>query len=328
MREISLRPVYDYEKYHEHIQAVLDFELYYHIFAPLFEIMGVPAKREHIEIKEGSRWNAPGSALRRALESGVITYSEHYFYGTFNAAISKELRSMGARFDNRNKSYRLELGRVPMDLKTAIVQSRIKIKQRADDLQRKIDELSKTSLTVDLGMYVKNVLGDLDTQFVRTVKPNLEVPMQMSDGVRDQLAEDYNTNMNLYIQGWKEEQIQRLRDQVNQAVIEGFRADSMLDTIQAEYGVTKRKARFLARQETSLLVSKYREARYTEAGLKEYKWSTSHDERVRPDHKVLDKRHFSWDSPPVVDTATGRRANPGEDFGCRCVAIPVLRIGG
>jgi len=83
----------------------------------------------------------------------------------------------------------------------------------------------------------------------------------------------------------------------------------------------------IARQETSLFVSKYREERYTGAGITEYIWSTSKDQRVRPDHAALDHQVFSWDSPPVTDRATGKRNNPGADFGCRCLALPVIRLG-
>ena len=124
---------------------------------------------------------------------------------------------------------------------------------------------------------------------------------------------------------WSKEAIAKLRGDITVNVVKGFRAQRMVDQIQADAGVTKRKAQFLARQETSLLVSKFREERYKDVGLVEYEWSTGGDERVRKDHKDLDGRIFRYDSPPIVDRATGRRGNPGEDFNCRCIAIPVFR---
>lgn len=60
------------------------------------------------------------------------------------------------------------------------------------------------------------------------------------------------------------------------------------------------------------------------AGVTEYIWRTRRDWRVRPDHQDLDDTIQDWAHPPVVDMRTGRRAHPGEDFLCRCVAIPVL----
>ncbi len=60
-------------------------------------------------------------------------------------------------------------------------------------------------------------------------------------------------------------------------------------------------------------------------GILEYRWSTSKDERVRHDHKALDTKIFSFASPPVTNLKTGARNNPGCDFGCRCIAIPIFR---
>ena len=324
MREIKLRPVYDYDKYHEHILQVLEFELYYTIFKPLMDILGVEAKE--VEVRSASRWNKAGSALERAIKAGTVSYADGYFLGSFNAQIGKELRTMGATFDSRRKGYKL--ASLPVEIKTLIVTARAEVKSRAEALQSKLVEIEQKALQVDLGHYVRNVFGDLDKQFVRTVKPNLEIPMEITAGMADKIEEDYTTNVNLYINGWKQEQVERLRDAVQKNAEQGFRADKMKDILESEYGISKNRAKFIARQETALMVSKYRETRYQEAGLNEYIWSTSHDERVRKDHRDLNGRKFSWDSPPVVDKATGRRGNPGEDFGCRCLAVPVMRLGG
>ena len=72
------------------------------------------------------------------------------------------------------------------------------------------------------------------------------------------------------------------------------------------------------------MVSKYRQIRYEDVGIRRYMWSTSGDVRVRHDHKELNGKIFYFDNPPITDKATGARNNPGEDFGCRCVAIPVM----
>jgi SPP1 gp7 family putative phage head morphogenesis protein len=328
----TLRPIHDYDKYHQHILQVLEFELYFDLFRPLFDILGYKLGKENepvgsTEVRFGSRWNKVGSAVEQALSAGKISYVDGYVYGAFNAVIARELRSLGASFDAKKKAYKLSLSDMPVELRTAAARGRMRLEEQARALAAKIDEASQRSLTVDLGKYVKNVTGSLEEQFVRTVKPSLEVPMDMSPGLKNQIEEDYINNVNLYISGWRDEQIERLRWAVQENVKEGFRADKMARVLEAEYGVTRKRARFIARQETSLLVSRYRQLRYTEAGLNEYIWSTSGDERVRQDHKDLNKRRFSWDSPPVVDKATGRREHPGCDFGCRCIAIPVMRTG-
>jgi SPP1 gp7 family putative phage head morphogenesis protein len=66
------------------------------------------------------------------------------------------------------------------------------------------------------------------------------------------------------------------------------------------------------------------QARHQAAGVTEYVWRTSRDERVRQRHKELDGSRQKYSDPPVVDEATGRRAHPSDDFQCRCTADPVL----
>ena len=107
--------------------------------------------------------------------------------------------------------------------------------------------------------------------------------------------------------------------------------------IQARSSVSRNKAKFLARQETGMFMSKYRAERFVEAGVQKYKWSTSHDARVRPgkgltaaerahagNHRILDKQTFDYRTKaPAMYMSSGKACNPGEDFNCRCVDIPL-----
>jgi uncharacterized protein with gpF-like domain len=45
--------------------------------------------------------------------------------------------------------------------------------------------------------------------------------------------------------------------------------------------------------------------------------------RTRPDHRRLAGKKFRWDDPPIVNSRTGERGNPGMDTHCRCWAEPV-----
>lgn len=53
------------------------------------------------------------------------------------------------------------------------------------------------------------------------------------------------------------------------------------------------------------------------ADTERYVWRTQRDERVRPSHRVNDGRILSRSNPP--DTG-----HPGEDYNCRCEAIPYV----
>lgn len=253
--------------------------------------------------------------------------------GKFNAKTSLILISLGGKWNKLKKGYEISLSQLPMDARQALAQSNVRKTETKKKIDQFLDEKStEIGSTFDFRNYFARVIDDLNKQFRQTVSDKISVQEQVEEGIEEQLAQDYGQNLNLYINGWTEQAIFRLREKVSESVFDGFRSSALIETIKGENGVSQRKAKFLARQETSLLVSKYREFRYKDIGVTMYKWSTSHDERVRHnpkggDHKILDQKIFRFDDPPVVDRATGRRANPGEDFNCRCVAIPILVEG-
>lgn len=55
-----------------------------------------------------------------------------------------------------------------------------------------------------------------------------------------------------------------------------------------------------------------------------YLWQTQEDRRVRPTHRKLGGKLFSWESPPTTIDRYGNRhtGNPGTDWGCRCWEVP------
>lgn len=100
--------------------------------------------------------------------------------------------------------------------------------------------------------------------------------------------------------------------------------EEIRDLLLARGDVSESRAELIARDQTLKLNGEIAQTRMKNAGVRRYTWSTSRDERVRPDHAALEGQEFSWEAPPVVDERTGRREHPGQDFQCRCVAIPVI----
>jgi SPP1 gp7 family putative phage head morphogenesis protein len=169
----------------------------------------------------------------------------------------------------------------------------------------------------------------LQKQFIRTV-PALEsisVPVVITPEMRAAITSELTENLELYIKKFASAEIPELRGLVERNAFAGGRTPQLARIIEARWGVSKRKAKFLADQETSLLVSKYREHTYKRIGVQRYVWSSSRDERVRTEHRALDGKIFAFDDPPPSGSK-GEKQNPGEPFGCRCTAIPILNLPG
>lgn len=104
----------------------------------------------------------------------------------------------------------------------------------------------------------------------------------------------------------------------------GTRVEEVAKSIRDMGEVTRSRAELIARDQVLKLNAEVTQRRHEAAGITEFVWSTSRDERVRPDHKALEGGRYRYDDPPVVDRRRGTRGLPGVHFQCRCVAIPVI----
>jgi SPP1 gp7 family putative phage head morphogenesis protein len=135
--------------------------------------------------------------------------------------------------------------------------------------------------------------------------------------LQDQLKLFASQNAQL-IRSLPEQELSQVAGIVERGLQEGSRFNSITQSIQERFGITKRRAKLIARDQTTKLNASLTKLRQQELGVTEYEWQTAGDERVRPSHRAHDGKKFKWDRPPK-DTG-----HPGTDVNCRCVAVPVL----
>lgn len=316
----QLPPIRLKEYYFRNIEDEINRLFYEVIYAPIVKAVGATYKALSEEIINTNR-----TALTDAIRSGNVWYDDGQFKGHFNAAISRELRDLGATFNIKSKTFSLPPAQLPPYVSMANADSYSRYKSLQDSMIQALDNINIDSINniSDVPDKYVQTVNWMESDFQKTVKA-ITIPPKLTKDQIGIIAADWGQNLDLYIKKWAKENILELRQKVQEQAFSGRRASSMVKMIQDNYQVSKRKAEFLARQETSLLMSKFREVRYKDIGATKYIWRGAMDERERPDHKKLQNKIFNWDSPPVVDTRTGRRANPGEDYGCRCVAVAVL----
>lgn len=128
------------------------------------------------------------------------------------------------------------------------------------------------------------------------------------------------------------DQIKVIRETLGEAEQKAWRVEVLRSKIQEDFGVTKSKADLLARDQVLKLNGQITQTRQQGAGIEEYLWTTSRDERVRGTpggkwpsglHYDLDGTRQRWDTPPII-SEDGRTGHPGEDYQCRCTAFPIL----
>lgn len=260
-------------------------------------------------------------ALVTAIRAGRITYRDKEWTGRFSAATSSELAKF-ATWDARTKRW---TGAPPPDILAATVVANSNAEKLAQRLRRAIDDAAaQAEHAIERLSFPFDGPFRLMTDAVDAELQVLGIHPAMTPDMRWAMTNDYTFNMKLNIKNWDDEQITRLREMVERFVLRGYRREELRAMIEQEWGVSANKASFLARQETSLFMSKLRRERFLDAGVRRYRWSTSGDERVRDSHRELHGNVYTFGDPPIVDATTGRRAEPGEDFNCRCVAIPII----
>jgi len=136
------------------------------------------------------------------------------------------------------------------------------------------------------------------------------------------LAEIRTANVAL-ISSIAERQLSDVFRVVTESVINGTRVETLAAQIRERYSVSESRARLIARDQTLKANASLTEERHKTAGITHYVWSSSRDERVRPIHGELDGFVFAWADPPIT-SEDGAANHPGEDFQCRCAAVPVL----
>lgn len=327
-----LRPIKDdpslLDKIEKRIKEVFKRELY----IPLLKELKVKKPTKVIK-------NSPED-LVEAMRDGRITYSDGSFRGEFDSTISKELRSLGAVWDRKTSSYKIPVSKLSPVVRYAISATDVYFQEKINKIDKKLAQI----LPDDIATKVKTkdvfdqTLWKADKDFQKTIS-NLTVAPQLTDERRAKIAEEWQNNMDLWIKNFTEKEIVELRKKIQDSIFSGNRYESLVKGIQSSYNVTARKAKFLARQETNLLLAKFKETRYTDAGVNEYIWGCVHMPKdktpnqhtpgnVRYSHGILEGKVFRWDNPPIT-TEPGepeRRNNPGQDYNCRCFARPIIRF--
>ena len=317
--------------------------------ASYFFLVADPLKAIIAEWKKPTIKNSISNALYDAISRGTVSFRQSrfgfQFLGEFNAEISKELKKMGAEWDSVSKSFLVR--ELPSDSRVALDIAERNNRLFVDKLDYKLGELSVALVAMkpqDIAVMTADdkALNAVDKHMEQGVrrygKPfeAVAVKFQLDPHQKTMLKNQYTFNAQVGIKGLSEKSVERLRGMIEENTASGRGSAQLVKRFSEEFELSENKAKNIARQETSLLLSKYRELKAKGAGFNKYVWRTSHDPLVRPtmeqqrrgdtsnNHRILDGKVFSFDDPPVTNVTTGRRANPGEDAFCRCVAAIVI----
>lgn len=131
------------------------------------------------------------------------------------------------------------------------------------------------------------------------------------------------------IQSVKDEYKDNIAKLIRDNVFNGERPTNIVTQIKDIGGVSKSRAAFIARDQTSKINSDLVEIRAKAIGSDTYTWLSTNDERSRPSHDAMDGKLCKWSDATVYSDDDGKtwkkrsaiggvELHAGRDFNCRC----------
>lgn len=183
------------------------------------------------------------------------------------------------------------------------------------DLKRSIEDIAGLGYKLSIKEWKKAVSKTLGIDILEDY--------YSGDYYREMIDRWVSANVDL-IKTQPRESLGRMKELVYQDYMSGRSTTNIVKELQAQFGMDKRHAQLIARDQTAKLNSEITQSQQRDAGVSKYEWSGTLDRRERASHRALEGKVFSWDNPPETDG--GRRCHPGEDYQCRCCALPVFDL--
>lgn len=273
-------------------------------------------------------------ALFNAIKSGSIYYQNGGFYsksGRFSNTIALQLEKIGAKYSKYGRCYRIAKDKLPQQISWVVETTNAKVFSDVVAIKKTLDDFLGVLGDALKGLKLQDVAESMVLDIEKRANENMRnnkievIQPKMSDFIAKQFSENYTDTIRFDIKNALPEQIVKMREVVGQMAIEGESRLTIQRYIENNFVKDQKKAKFLARNESSIAVTEYLKAKYQENGSEEFKWIANLDERVRDEHKKLNGTIHRYDNPPIIDERTGTRGMPGEFYNCRCTFVPIFK---
>lgn len=117
------------------------------------------------------------------------------------------------------------------------------------------------------------------------------------------------------IKSVQREQLDKISLAIKRGIREGRLAKDIVKEIEQTTGISKKRAKLIARDSVLTYSGAINKQNQLEAGFTKYRWQTSQDERVRDSHVAKNGKVYEWASSGP---------HPRAEVNCRCDAIPQI----
>ncbi len=187
---------------------------------------------------------------------------------------------------------------------------------------RRFDDLSD-----DLARYFAQQTAQRSTAALQSMlkRGGMSVRFRTSRAVNDAVQASIAENVGL-IRSIAQQHLTAVEGHVMRSVQMGRDLGTLSTALQDQFGVTKRRAALIARDQNNKMTAVITRTRQLEAGIQEAIWVHSHGGKVpRPSHVRAGRDKVRYDvATGWFDPDEEKFIFPGELINCRCVSRPVV----
>ncbi|MCH4572247.1 phage head morphogenesis protein [Achromobacter xylosoxidans] len=214
-------------------------------------------------------------------------------------------------------AYRRNVPEIAQDESPAMALTKM-MRRLAKQWQRRFDEAAQPVATE----FAETSMSAADLSLRNALRQKgFSVQFQLTRAANDVFQATVQENVGL-IKSIAAEHLQDVQGLVMRSVTQGRDLEGLVEDLQKRYGVTKRRAAFIARDQNNKATATITRVRQQGLGIKQAKWRHSRGgKHPRKSHQEADGKVYDVDKGMLID---GEYIRPGELPNCRCVAISII----
>lgn len=214
-------------------------------------------------------------------------------------------------------TYRANTPELAQDESPAAALSKM-MRTLARQWQRKFDQASRPVAT----RFADESMSAADVSLRDALRQKgFSVQFGMTRAANDVFQATVAENVGL-IRSIAAEHLQEVQGMVMRSVTQGRDLEGLVEDLQKRYGVTKRRAAFIARDQSNKATATITRVRQKGLGITKARWlHSSGGKHPRPSHVAASGKTYDIEKGMYLD---GKWVFPGTEPNCRCVSISII----
>ena len=160
---------------------------------------------------------------------------------------------------------------------------------------------------------------------LREIVPHVTLdPAFFSGDMKEVFSAAVNENVTL-IRSISSRYMTQVQSAVMRSITTGNGLQTLIPFLQQQEGIAKKRATFIAEDQTRKCYASLNMLRMQKAGVNQYEWlHSAGGQHPRKLHVRMSGNVYDITRPPVIDDRTGERGHPGQLVNCRCRAVPLI----